>query len=371
MRLSATEMQMFRRCRRKWDLQSPNRQNYSPLRPQTALWVGSGIHKGLEQYYRFGDHPAEVFMRWADDEIKQLRAAGKVGDPEIEHELYSARDLGIGMLEHYFSWCVPVDKKSWKKIVAVELPFALRIPKGDGKFGKGILVGKMDMLVQDVKGWLWVVEHKSFAQEPHEQYLALDEQTTLYQYAGQVLVSSGELEGLGIKKTAKVRGVIYNGLRKKRPTEPEVLKSGALSKKASMDTTYEVYLEAIEKNDLIIGDYTDFLDTLKARGNTFFVRQKLDRSVKEMKQLELRLLEIMDDMQKKGLPCYPNPTRDCVWDCAFFGVCLAMNAGGDAKAILKTDFRQAPHRGAAYAKPKQKEAPSGKQKGRKRKDSKT
>ncbi|MGL5075375.1 MAG: hypothetical protein ACRDBG_05970, partial [Waterburya sp.] len=46
------------------------------------------------------------------------------------------------------------------------------------------------------------------------------------------------------------------------------------------------------------------------------------------------------EMLDPSLPLYPNPTRDCIWDCNFRSVCLAMDDGGDWNHILSTEYIQ-------------------------------
>jgi hypothetical protein len=43
-------------------------------------------------------------------------------------------------------------------------------------------------------------------------------------------------------------------------------------------------------------------------------------------------------MLNPELPLYPNPTRDCMWDCSFRSVCLAMDDGSDWQFILNSEF---------------------------------
>ena len=44
-------------------------------------------------------------------------------------------------------------------------------------------------------------------------------------------------------------------------------------------------------------------------------------------------------MLEPGLPLYPTPTPEHCAACDFRAPCLAMNEGGDADAILKTNYR--------------------------------
>ena len=46
------------------------------------------------------------------------------------------------------------------------------------------------------------------------------------------------------------------------------------------------------------------------------------------------------DMTNPELPLYPNPTRDCSWDCPFRSPCLAMDDGADWEQMIADGYIQ-------------------------------
>jgi len=83
-----------------------------------------------------------------------------------------------------------------------------------------------------------------------------------------------------------VSGIIFNLVRAKLPTVPQVLKSGGLSKAKSIDTDVDTYLQAIKDNRLNPNDYVDILNHLKENSNRssrdteFIVHQRSLRTSK-------------------------------------------------------------------------------------------
>lgn len=64
-------------------------------------------------------------------------------------------------------------------------------------------------------------------------------------------------------------------IRKKVPKEPPLLKRGGLSKAQNIDTTQELYMQAIKRHGLEPSDYQDVLDMLEKRGPAFHFRHRL------------------------------------------------------------------------------------------------
>jgi hypothetical protein len=50
------------------------------------------------------------------------------------------------------------------------------------------------------------------------------------------------------------------------------------------------------------------------------------------------LLEV-HEMLDPDIPIYPNPTRDCGWDCNYRDVSAMMDDGSDWEWMLQTEFK--------------------------------
>lgn len=328
----------FKRCRRKWNLGSYMRQNLTPIRVNDKLWLGTGIHFALSEYYGKQLDLVETFANWSSDEVKRIKSNEGLWI-EQEQMLNEQISLGLGLIDHYSMWCKDEDPKWFVKVIATEHDF--RVPILDDE-GKQVIdpvtnepvwyVGRIDGIVQDEFGNYWLLEHKT-AKAFNTEKLPLDEQCGSYIWAAQQIYGY------------KLEGVIYNVIRKKLPTVPEELKKGGLSQNKSMDTTWQVYYKALiehygGKENVPMEQYKPFLEMLYEKGNPFFLRTRVHRNQYEIVDIGRRIYREWLDMTRADLHLYPNPTQDCMWDCDFRSVCLAMNDGSDYQFMIDGMFEQ-------------------------------
>jgi len=413
--VSNSELNSKTHCLRMWNLGSNNRRNLSSKKPNDKLWLGTGVHKSLEDWCLYGgDLPiVEAFDRWANKKLSEIREAvgSKLSDAYAE-DLRDAKTLGQEMVKHYGTWARAHDDFN---VIMREVEFEVPIPNtevilgyrydsssaiswlpwvedlygdpiknpefitryvGPGLISEmpvkdgaerlkivvpGLFVGKMDGLTTDKKKHTdyWILETKTRAGAFKEEYLLLDRQTARYMWAIATLIANGVFEP-GIPKTARLRGVIYNILVKKVPRIPKLLKSGrGLSKNQSILTTEAVYRQAIEDHGFDPRDYEDILTHLRNKGNRFFIRNRVIRGTDELALVGDILSAEFRDIQRydseplniSNTNLYPNPTEDCLWRCAFRGVCVVANYGGDAESIIDLEYTQSKPRGDVYAHP--------------------
>jgi len=348
-KLSTTERQEFKRCRRRWDYSSFSRQSIEPKRPATALWFGTGIHYALAEYYEKELDPGTAFEKWANEGIEAIRESQKgLWDDQLK-ELEDIRQLGVDMLDGYVTWASLADFKEgtgFKEVLLVEREFQvpirdaegnpLRFTDGAGQIWECHLVGRLDMIVQDFDGRLWVLDHKTSKDKLDPEILIMDDQMTIYLWAAQQIFG------------VPFEGCYYNVLRKKVPRVPPVLKSGGLSQAKDIDTTYEVYMQAIEDNGLNPDDYHKILDILQNKPNTFYQREKVRRNQHEIVIAGALLVGEAVDMLNAPY-IYPNPTWDCKWDCDYKELCLATNRNDDVEWLREAMFQtREPEEGSVY-----------------------
>src|SRR6056297_1650579 len=72
MKFSYSDIRVFKNCRRQWDLGSKNRKSWRKKAPNKNLFLGSGIHKALEFYYRKGWDMQETFKAWYNHELWKI-----------------------------------------------------------------------------------------------------------------------------------------------------------------------------------------------------------------------------------------------------------------------------------------------------------
>lgn len=321
----------YKRCRRKWDLGSYMRGNLQPDRINDKLWLGTGVHDALSEYYIRGTELVHAFDDWCTAQVKAMQDRKEIWE-EQRTMLNDTIAFGLGILDHYATWCKTEDPKWWVKVIETETSFRLPILDLEGKETGAYYAGRIDGIVEDEYGMYWLLEHKTAAGFESGK-LPLDEQCGAYIWAAQQIYG------------VKLEGVIYNVIKKKLPRYPELLKKGGLSVNKAIDTTYDVYMLALEDHygsaELIpMAQYAEILQTLQDKGNTFFLREKVYRSQAEIEDIGRRIFHEYSEMIRPDLHCYPNPTRDCGWDCDFRSVCLAMNDGSDYQYILRSLFRK-------------------------------
>lgn len=359
-RLSTTEREEFKECRRRWDFSSLSRQGLEPNKPAIALWFGTGIHKCLETLYNYrieqvtqeeedpfesmeAEHMvvAVAWQAWYDDEIERLeKSQGKLW-AEQKDQFEQTKELGLGMLHGYVDWSSVKDNvegTGFKEVLFTEREFEIPVPGPDGLPYRFLdargnpweiwLVGRLDMLVRDWDGKLWVMDHKTSATRLDEEKLVLDDQMTVYMWAVQQILKE------------PVAGCYYNVLRKKLPSVPAVLASGkGLSKAKNIDTTYDVYYHTILDKGFDPEDYAEILDHLSNKGNDFFQRAKVHRNQHELAMAgRMLLLEAIDMLNDPFI--YPNQTWTCHTFCDFRPLCVAMNRNDDVDYIKKSMYRK-------------------------------
>ncbi len=336
--IHTSDRKMFKDCRRKWDLASRMRRNLTPKKVNDKLWLGTGFHYALEHYYGSWNvphnriHPVDAFKEWAEKEAKKIRKENQDLWDEQEEMLRQQIELGIGMLEHYYSYWNDRDKEYFVEVIETEREFEVPILTPQGYKAHAVYRGKYDGVVKDKDGFYWILEHKT-ASNISTDHLPLDEQVVSYIWAAQ------QMYGF------EFEGVIYNIALKKVPSKPQELKSGGLSKNKNIKTTYEVYKNALiehygSKENVPWEDYRDILDELKKRGNEFFWRKRLIKSQQEIQEIGERIYQEYRDMCDPNLRIYPRPSRDCMWKCDFREVCIAMNQGADYQYMLETMYEE-------------------------------
>ena len=351
---STTERQDFKYCRRLWDFASPSRKGLAKKQVHEALWMGTGFHHVLEEYYRnnVSDLPEEfvatTWNEWLDEEVKRLEDQILPRDVEaFQESVDNMRTLGEGMLVNYVTWAQKADldeETGFKNILSVEREFQVPVRDAEGNIARWTdrngevwevhLVGRMDMLVLDFSDRVWVVDHKTSKDRVNVEHLILDDQMTIYIWAIQQI--------LGVE----VEGALYNCVRKKLPTIPKELKAGGLSQAKDIDTTYDVYLKAIEEHEFDPADYQKILNILADKPNGFQMREKVRRNQHEIALAgHLLLCEGIDMLNAPFI--YPNPNWDCSWRCDYKPLCEAVNRGDDVQFIIDKAYEKS-DRGEVY-----------------------
>ncbi len=329
MDISISEIQNFLRCRRMWDFASPNRQALVRRgAPDTALHIGTVVHEAFDLQVKHPDSWREhltAFLSDLEHEIKsdyRDMVGASLGPEELEL-LDESRNIAGGVVENYFQRYTedaPLGANMTYK--QTEISFRIKIPNT-----RNHLIGTLDGIASaedDSTHPLWIVEHKTYSQRSTYENLLTNIQMIGYMWASTMLFGD------------RVQGILYDGVSKKVPVVPAVLKSGALSK-AKMDTTPEIYRQALSDNHLDVEDYQEFLIELEERiysdKSPFWTRHELRIPRSAIVRFETDLQDISRDMAKKKLKLYPNmPWMGC-WDCRVRPLCDAVQFDEDVEGL--------------------------------------
>lgn len=332
--IRTNDTRQFKTCRRAWFLTSHQRMNLERKRPVHYFFLGRGVHYALDALYSTGEDPVEAFTRWYTSELDLVRAqTGGLYDDE--EEMYSDMlDLGCGMLDHYVMWAKQVD--TGLEVVATETEFETPLITPGGRASpKYAFAGRLDGIVRDVRtGELWVMEYKTTTSQGLanvERRLHNDEQGTAYIYALSRMFPD-----------EKVGGALFTYLKKKLPTAPRLIHGGtAISRAKNMDTTFEMYVDAIKEHDFDYQDYVDILRHLKDKGNTFFARFVVKRHPGQLANFERDLHTAARDMSrvKTIKDAYPNPPWYGCMRCTVREICDLVNLGAGYEFLVDTEYR--------------------------------
>lgn len=340
--IRTTERTNFKKCRVLWDFVSANRNNLEPVRQSMSLVFGIAIHKGLETYYnpqQWNELSYEAktdlaVFKFKDNLIsdKKLEAQDNKGSlsEEREEEYNDHLDLGEGMLRNYGEWAPDEDEKLGLVPLAVEEKFQVPLyyPNSD----EPVVINdrpvvyqvRIDLVARHEKedGLINIWDHKTAANIGGDtSFLDLDTQLASYGWAYQV------------KYGERIGGIMYNELAKSYPKPPKVLKAGNLSQDKRQNTTYELYVKAIEEMGLDPEPYSAMLDHLAGKGNTHFRRTPIFKTTQEIyNQGRYVVDEVLDMTDNPRI--YPNPSKMHCGYCAFQGPCNINNEGGDVQFVL-------------------------------------
>lgn len=223
------------------------------------------------------------------------------------------------------------------KVISTEKEFCVPIYNNNGKRTRDKLRGKLDMLVEDMYTTIWFFEHKTTSDSVDNRFETVELEEQLNNY---ILVTSGMYEDY-------FGGGILNVIRKKAPRLPEPLKRGGLSRDKKIDTTFDLYMEALEKYGYNPAEYSEILGILKEKGDRFFGRKIVSR--KSFQILETRdeiyftiqiIKELTKLFKKTHNPAvfYRTPSFMCGKFCQYCNLCILDSKKGDVDSYIAGNF---------------------------------
>jgi hypothetical protein len=309
--VSYSKIKAWRFCRQNYFFKYNER--IVPRMKPKPLKMGSLIHSCLESLAR-GEHWGDVIVE-ARKEYEKMFAE--------EKEIYgNYPEEALRVMEGYV-------RTYPEKLIKTSLP--------EEEFGpipltdKTSFLFKIDRLVEfmnnkEFKGDKFLMETKTGKRIPKDDMRVWDLQTVVYVW--------------GLRQCGhKIRGIVWDYLRTKAPTVPEVLKSGGLSQNKNIDTDYHTYYTAILDHGGDPDNYKEFLESLRGNEQNFYRRiivpvsdSLIESILEDVRNTSTEIHYLGDSSCIKTISGFTCPR------CDYNSICYAQLRGLDEQFIRKADF---------------------------------
>lgn len=285
-RVSNSEIQTFKDCRRKWYLGYYRRLKPNAIRLTGPLALGTRVHEALDQHYTSGVDLQEAYKKLLDVD-KQLAAENWLDIAEVESE----GELGRIMLEGYEDWMAVEGIDADLELISTEEVLSMPMYEGSVE-----LIGKLDMRVRRLSdGVRMIRDFKTVAQfSSIENTAQINEQILTYML----------LEAAQNKEGERSEGALYTMLKKVKRT--------ANAK-------------------------PPFYKQLEVRHNPFTLRNFWEHIHGVVGDL-MKTKQALDDGASHHFVAYPRPSGDCNWKCQFYSICGMLDDGSGAEDAIKEMF---------------------------------
>lgn len=302
-RVSNSELQTFKHCRRKWWLGyyrglTPARQSQSG-----PLALGTRIHESLAAYYVPGwkgvdpqQALEDLLLRDEAKLIQQLASDDAETAAPLLIDFKKEADLARAMLEGYVQWLAETGADQGYSVIAPErtLTTVIETPTDAADIE---LSGSVDVLLQRTSdNVILFIDHKTTGSfNKLTRMLVWDEQMQQY----HLLAEANRPEG-----SPMVDGALYNMLRKVKRT----------------DTAKP-----------------PFYDRVEVRHNSHQLNNFRNRLIGESLQIQQ-----VEQALKQGVHhqfvAYPSPSDRCLWGCAYASVCPMFDDNSRAEDFIEEHY---------------------------------
>lgn len=312
----------FRRCIKQSEYKYVHR-----LKPRVLgkpLKRGTWVHELLEVDAKGGD--------WKAHHKKLSAKFNNLFDEEKDY--YGDMPGEIAAIMKSYFWHYKADP--WK-YHEVELEMTAELPNGV------LLRSKVDGLIENQFG-LWLVDHKSHKTLPNVDYRMLDTQSPIYIWVAR-------------QNNIPVQGFIWNYLRWKAPTVPQMAyvgKSNQRLSKAALDTDYPTYKRALKQYEaeygLDLSDYARQLKVLKShryspgapQSSSFFRRDVYEKSPELIDRVLKEAMRTADRMNNYD---WSDPDsvertvgRHCQFMCSYSDLCTNELMGNNTQPLIRQNY---------------------------------
>lgn len=295
----------------------------TPARTPRAPSYGSLFHRLMEGLWR-DQGPTGIVESWRNELIAQAveqRLAVKeqygFDDERVVSSVEeSCNEISRECLDlvRYYKETVFDKERSRFRPIFIEKTFEVPLVDRAGRRHKTWrFSGKWDVVLRDEQtGKVWLRDYKTTIRRYASDLattLEMDTQPIAYTYASHYLATLEESQislfpedvPVWPKGVPPISGFELEIVRKKVPVEPEPLKKGGLSKAQGVDTTAELYRQAIHRNGLNEADYADVLEVLEKRGNSFHHRQQIPVGPQEIERWVHETRLALEDLRRVEL----------------------------------------------------------------------
>jgi hypothetical protein len=289
-RLSNSEIQTFKDCRRRWWLTYYRRLQPKYKDSTGALALGTRIHAALDDYYANGTPLLQAHANLVNTEKELL-----LQDFRDVSELEKEAELGHIMLDGYLQWNEEEGIDADLEMISTEETIVMPMFNGEVE-----LQGKLDMRVRRKgDGVRMFRDFKTVGGSLSDfaNLAPMNEQILTYMVLEQSKDKDGE----------RSDGGIFTMLKKVR-------RSAAAK--------------------------PPFYDQIEVRHNIFTLRSFWDRLHGTVTDL-MRVRTALDKGEQPSFHAYPSPSRDCKWKCKFYSVCTLVDDGSAAEQAISEMFVEA------------------------------
>lgn len=286
-RLSHTEIQTFKRCKRKWYLRYHLGWKQREKVRRVARDTGIVVHEALHQYYANNRDEEGAIRLIADRSVEDISMA-QAHEVETVTEVYKLANI---IVDGYFAWLDETGNDDRFNITGSEMMLEAPSPV-DGV----TLFGIVDLIGSHVDGDIVVLDTKVVASiEETVRMLHLNEQALMYAVLAKV----------NDPNPNRPFRVVWSMLKRSKRTA------------RARPPFYDRYELVISPGQLEV----------------FY--EQLHGVITAMLELEAKL----NAGVSPNSVAFPSPTKDCTWECEFFAVCPAMNdPNSDPNWLLNTYY---------------------------------
>lgn len=325
-----SRLKTWRRCHRLYNYRY--RQFLVRRAPRVQLLRGSILHEMLDAHVKncISKMTLDLGLKAAAEVLRRYeKEYGKL----FKEQQDEYGDL-IGDCRQLFSNYVETYSDDRMQVIASEQTIRFELIPGKVEFK--CTVDRVMMDSSKPKRRRWLLDTKSHKNLPGEDARFYDLQLgVLYFWAWN-----------RENRRRPADGIIWDYIRTKLPSTPEVLQSGKLSQRANIDTTYAHAAETVRDHCNRTGEspkaYAKWLESLKGREEKFLKRVFLPSPPRVM------IDTLVDEMKSTALEIHMAPDRDersiiggpmgCS-SCEFRDLCMAELRGQDANFIRQSEFK--------------------------------